>query len=282
MSSRPEPVELEYEKFIRPDGNETEKPLVILHGLLGMKRNWLSLAKAFCKDLERPIYTLDLRNHGSSPHAEPMTYLAMAEDVMNFCAQRSLRNITLLGHSMGGKVAMSVALSPHLPEELLAQLIVADMAPSKGALSPEHEGYIEGMMKIEQSQITTRKDAQKILADYEPDPMTRAFLLTNLLPQEHDHHHHPLKFRVPLEILGRAIPTIGGFPYELGERTWEGPTLFIKGTRSKYINRHNIPIAHEFFPNMELKTLEAGHWVHAEKPNEFKQLVEDFIRSHEA
>ncbi|EKM57806.1 uncharacterized protein PHACADRAFT_182246 [Phanerochaete carnosa HHB-10118-sp] len=265
LSTRPEPIDLEHDKFVPPSGNETDNALVILHGLFGMKRNWLSLAKAFLRDLDRPIYTLDLRNHGASPHAEPMTYLAMAEDVLEFCRKRSLRDVSLLGHSMGGKVAMSVALSPELPRELLAHLIIADMAPSKGALSSEFQGYVKAMKKIEDSHVTTRQEAQKILAPYEPDAMTRAFLLTNLLPQAHDHHHHPLKFRVPIDIIGKAIVEIGDFPYEPTERSWDGPTLFIKGQRSKYINNRNVPIAKQFFPNLALENLETGHWVHAEK-----------------
>ncbi|THG95721.1 hypothetical protein EW026_g5973 [Hermanssonia centrifuga] len=89
----------------------------------------------------------------------------------------------------------------------------------------------------------------------------------------------PLRFRIPLHTIGAAIPELGSFPYEPGEREWDGPTLFIKGTKSKYINDRNIPIAKEFFPNATLEPLEAGHWVHAEKPNEFKQLVTNFIKA---
>ncbi|KAL4248699.1 AB hydrolase superfamily protein [Abortiporus biennis] len=254
-------VELQYDKYIPPNGNEKDQPLVILHGLFGTKRNWQSLSKAFVRDLNRPIYALDLRNHGSSPHAEPMNYSSMAEDVLEWCWKMSLTNISLLGHSMGGKVAMAVALSPDMPEDLLSHLIVADIAPSRGTLSPEFQG----------------KEAQHILSEYEPDVMTRAFLLTNLAPHK---EHHPLRFRVPLDIIGDAIVEVGSFPYVPGDRTWEGPTMFIKGTRSKYINNHNIPIAKQFFPHMVLETLEAGHWVHAEKPNEFKKLVTNFITSN--
>ncbi|KAI0688418.1 alpha/beta-hydrolase [Cytidiella melzeri] len=273
-------VDLPYDKYVPFNGNETNNPLVILHGLFGMKRNWTSLAKAFSRELERPVYTLDLRNHGEAPHAEPMTYSAMAVDVLDFCHKHSLRNISLLGHSMGGKVAMSVALDSELPHDLLAHLLVADIAPSKGALSPEFQRYVEAMKKIEDSKVSTRKEAQDIMTPYESDNMTRAFLLTNLLPAVHDHPHHALKFRVPLEVIGDAIPDIGSFPFEPGENTWQGPTLFIKGTRSKYINHNNISLAKQFFPNMKLETLDTGHWVHAEKPNEFKKLVTDFIKNN--
>ncbi|EED85974.1 hypothetical protein POSPLDRAFT_44054 [Postia placenta Mad-698-R] len=254
------PVPLQYDKLVPSNGNETDRPLVIMHGLFGMKRNWLSLSKAFLRDLNTPVYCLDLRNHGTSPHARPMTYSAMAADVLHFCREHSLTNVSLLGHSMGGKVAMAFALSPDCPRDLLSHLIVADMAPSKGALSPEFNGYVEALRKIEDAKITSRKDAQHILTPYEQDPMTRAFLLTNLKPSDHHHPHKPLEFQIPLQIIGDSIPELGSFPYEPGERVWGGPTLFIKGTHSKYINNRNIPIAKQFFPHMVLEKLEAGHW----------------------
>ncbi|PIL35643.1 hypothetical protein GSI_02372 [Ganoderma sinense ZZ0214-1] len=109
--------------------------------------------------------------------------------------------------------------------------------------------------------------------------MIRAFLLMNL---EHPtaQHQRPLKFRVPVQLLGDSIPEIGGFPWSPGERTFDGPTLFIKGTKSKYINRHNVDSAKAFFPNMILEELDAGHWVHSERPNEFKALVTNFIKNN--
>ncbi|KAJ8495983.1 hypothetical protein ONZ51_g1393 [Trametes cubensis] len=279
ISSQVKPVELHFDKVVPPDGNETHSPLVILHGLFGTKRNWGSLSKAFMKELGRPVYALDLRNHGTSPHAEPHTYEAMATDVLHFCQTHSLQNISLLGHSMGGKVAMSVALDPRLPADLLSHLIVADISPARGALSDEFQGYIRGMKKIEESHVKTRQEADRLLREFEQDPMTRAFLLMNL---EHPtaHHPHPLRFRIPVDLLGKAISDIGGFPYSPGERTWDGPTLFIKGEKSKYINKHNIDTAKAFFPNMVLERLDAGHWVHSERPNEFKALVTKFIQNN--
>ncbi|KAI0291345.1 alpha/beta-hydrolase [Multifurca ochricompacta] len=266
------PVDLRYDALHPKDSSKTERPLVILHGLFGMKRNWLSLSKAFHRDLQRSVYTLDLRNHGSSPHAMPMNYEAMTTDVIHFLRSHSLSNISLLGHSMGGKVAMAVALSPDLPAHAIEHLVVADIAPSISALSLEFQGYIEAMKKIEKIGVSSRREAQDILAHYEPDPMTRAFLLTNL-----DTTVRPLKFQVPLDIIGSSIPDLGSFPYEPGERSWHGSTLFVKGSKSKYISKNNVPIAKEFFPSMSLETLDAGHWVHADKPNEFKKLVVDFI-----
>ncbi|KAI1797188.1 alpha/beta-hydrolase [Ganoderma leucocontextum] len=289
-SSVMKPIELHYDKVIPPDGNATDRPLVILHGLFGSKRNFGSLSKAFAKDLDRPVYTLDLRNHGTSPHAEPHSYPAMATDVLHFFKAHNLSNVSLLGHSMGGKVAMAVALDPELPPALLTHLIVADIAPARGPLSPEFQGYIEAMKRIEASEVKTRQEADRVLQPYEQvldsndpcqNPMTRAFLLMNL---DHPtaHHQRPLKFRVPVGLLGDSIPEIGGFPWSPGERTFDGPALFIKGTKSKYINRHNVDTAKAFFPNMILEELDAGHWGESvdRVPNEFKTLVSDFIKSN--
>lgn len=170
---------------------------------------------------------------------------------------------------------MALALSPELPKELLSNLIVVDIAPSKGDLSSEFRGYVEAMKKIVRSNVSTRKEAQDILSEYENDPDIRAFLLTNLtLP---DSSNKYAGFRVPLDVLHNAITDLGSFPYEPVERTWDERTLLIKGTKSRYINRHNIPLTRQFFPNMVLETLATGHWVHAELPSEFRKLVTEFI-----
>ncbi|TDL25623.1 alpha/beta-hydrolase, partial [Rickenella mellea] len=250
------PVDLDFDIV----GSNTRSPgsLVILHGLFGSKRNWLSLSESFAKRLNIPIYALDLRNHGSSPHAEPMTYSTMADDVLHFCGKQKLSQVSLLGHSMGGKVAMALALRNDLPDDLLTNLIIADIAPSRGQLSADFRGYVEAMQKIEGSWVTTRKEAQEILEPYEKDHMTRAFLLTNLVARSGG--DSTLKFRVPLDIIDRAIPDLGSFPYEPGESEWNGRTLFIKGDKSNYINGHNIPIAQKLFPRMKLETLPTAHW----------------------
>ncbi|KIJ62850.1 hypothetical protein HYDPIDRAFT_176285 [Hydnomerulius pinastri MD-312] len=254
-------VKLAYDEYIPPNGNKTERPLVILHGFFGSKRNWQSLSKAFMKDLGRPIYTLDLRNHGSSPHVRPMTYTHMAADVLDLCQRLSLTNISLLGHSMGGKVAMSFALNPETPPDLLKDLIVSDIAPVRAKVSADTVLHIEGMEKVEASNITSRKQANEILEEYEKDPSVRAFLLTNL---NTDTKASPLKFKVPIDILKEGRPEIESFPYAPGERAWDGHTLFVKGSKSKFINWHNKPVIKQFFPETTVSELDAGHWIHAE------------------
>ncbi|KAG1738436.1 alpha beta-hydrolase [Suillus paluster] len=267
------PVELAHDEHIPADGNRSHRPLLILHGFFGSKRNWQSLSKAFMRDLGRPVYTLDLRNHGSSPHVRPMTYTHMAADVFNFCQKHSLRDISLMGHSMGGKVAMALALHPELPSNLLADLIVSDIAPVRAKASQDTVQHIHAMEIIEANNISTRKEADEIMSKHEKDPNVRAFLLTNLEITK----AKPLKFKIPIDILKEGRPEIESFPYAPGERSWDGRALFIKGKKSKYINRHNIPLINQFFQQHQLKELDTSHWVHAELPNEYRKLIVDFI-----
>ncbi|KAF9026016.1 alpha/beta-hydrolase [Hymenopellis radicata] len=268
------PVELEYISAIPDDGNATDKPLVILHGLFGSKRNWSSLVKSFSRTLKRPVYALDLRNQGESPHALPMTYSAMASDVLHFLDKKGLTNVSLLGHSMGGKVAMTVALSD--PSKLF-NLIVVDIAPSKGQMSPEFHLHVRAMREIDELQLKSRKEASYILNEVEKDPKVVLFLLTNLVVPSPGSEPVPVHFRIPVPVIEEAISEIGNFPYEPGEKEWNGRTLFIKGMKSKFINKHNLPLAEKFFPNMVIERLDTDHWVHSEKPIQFKHLVEGFI-----
>ncbi|KAF9077081.1 alpha/beta-hydrolase [Rhodocollybia butyracea] len=273
------PQELDFLEQIPENGNKTNGALVILHGLFGSKRNWTSLSKAFSRDLNIPVYALDLRNHGTSPHALPMTYAAMASDVLNFIKQKKLERISLLGHSMGGKLAMTVALDPSLPPSgVLQNLIIADIAPVRAKLSNEFVLYTEAMKKIESMKLRTRKEATRVLEEYEKDTNIVLFLLTNILmPNETGEDY--IRFRIPLGTLSDALSELGSFPYLPGERKWEGKTLFVKGEKSKFINHHYHSAMNDFFPNMNMEPIDTGHWVHAERPGEFKTLVENFIRA---
>ncbi|KAG6369695.1 Alpha/Beta hydrolase protein [Boletus reticuloceps] len=202
-----------------------------------------------------------------------MTYTHTAADVLDFCHRLSLSNISLLGHSMGGKVAMTFALDPETPTDLLKDLIVSDIAPVRAKASAETVSHIQGMEEIEASNVSSRKEANEILEQYEKDPSVRAFLLTNLIASQ-----PPFKFKVPIDILKEGRPEIESFPYVPGERAWSGHALFVKGSKSKFINRHNKPLIKDFFPESAIEELDAGHWIHAEMPNEFKKLVVDFVK----
>ncbi|KAJ7865700.1 alpha/beta-hydrolase [Mycena leptocephala] len=266
------PIDLHFTSQI-PSDNKTSGAIVILHGLFGSARNWGAHSRMFARNLNRPVYALDLRNHGASGHARPMNYSAMAADVTHFIRQRSLSDVSLIGHSMGGKVAMTVALDSSLPESTLSKLIVVDIAPSKGTLSNEFREYVSAMKKIEAAKVSSRKEALEILQEFEKDPEICAFLLTNLVQQPNASH-----FRIPVDLIKDSMEEMGSFPFTPEEAQWNGKTLFIKGLKSAFINRHNIPLAEKFFPANKLETLDTNHWVHSEKPHEFSTLVQEFIQ----
>ncbi|WWC87671.1 uncharacterized protein L201_002562 [Kwoniella dendrophila CBS 6074] len=282
------PIDMAFDLVQPKEVTAKGQTLVICHGLFGSKQNWRSLAKTFASKLGMPVYTLDLRNHGTSPHAEPHTYSAMAEDLAHFFKKQNLiSGVNLMGHSMGGKAVMAFALNEKLNSPLRS-LISVDMSPAIGKISPEFSAYTDAMMEVEKAQVKTKHEADGIFAKVEPSLPTRQFLLTNT-KQTHGHNPH-LVFRIPIELLSNAIKHIGDFPYtpptspETISPTspiWKGPTLFLKGSQSKYINRKNIPVAEQFFPNMKLEILDTGHWVHAEKPHETVELVKKFIESVE-
>ncbi|KZT59160.1 alpha/beta-hydrolase [Calocera cornea HHB12733] len=280
---KPGLLDLAFETF-QPSVPEPGGPLIIVHGLFGSKQNWRSLMKLLGTALGRRVYTLDMRNHGTSPHNPKMDYVTMGEDILQFMLQHKIKkDVTLMGHSMGGKVVMALALNPQLEARLpgaLARLISVDMSPAAGKLSDEFRGYIDAMEAVEAAQVNTKKQADPILEKWEKDVSVRQFLLTNLLPVKEKAVNQHAQFRIPLRFLHNAMDNIGSFPYPPdGGHTWPGRTLFIKGERSKYINKHNIPLLKTYFPNSTLETLDTGHWVHAEKPKEFVELVTQFIRA---
>lgn len=277
------PLELAYEVQQPPS---TDKPvaektnaLVVCHGLYGSKQNWRSIAKAMAKEFGVPIYSLDLRNHGTSPHADSMTYSDMAGDIRKFISDKQPSRVALIGHSMGGKAVMSVALDPELQKDTLSHLVSVDMSPAEGRISPEFMKYAQCMVDINNMNVKSRSEADKVLQEVEPDMPVRQFLLTNL-EQQGD----AMRFKIPVESIMQGLQEIGNFPYAppaaegaSPERQWDGPTLFVKGAHSKYINRRNIPLCKAYFPNMELVTLETGHWCQSEAPGPFMDAVKSFL-----
>ncbi|KAK1220690.1 hypothetical protein PQX77_016516 [Marasmius sp. AFHP31] len=281
-----EPVPLRFDKvpaMVKDSHNSSQMiesnqpPIVFVHGLLyvfepiheinppphrvdsGSKRNWTSISKMFARASNRPVYSVDLRNHGDSPHQRPHTYEAMTTDLFHFFETHKLKEATLIGHSMGGKAAMAMALHPDLPKDMLSEVIIEDIAPSRGSLSSEFQAYIETMQRIQDSRIKTRKEATDMMLKIEPDINVVSFLLTNLVTGKSGPDDH-VTFRVPLDILNEHFEDLGSFPYSPGEVRWDGRILFVKGSKSPFINRKNIPIAQQFFPNMQSVNLDTGHW----------------------
>ncbi|MGZ3903345.1 MAG: alpha/beta fold hydrolase [Bacteroidia bacterium] len=243
------------------------QPLLILHGLFGQSDNWNTLAKRF-GDNGFEVYTIDLRNHGLSPHSEEWNYEVMADDINEFISDHSLQNPILLGHSMGGKVAMFFAMKY---PNVLDKLIVADMSPRQ--YEPHHAAVLDALNAVNFSEINNRRDAEAILSKYIDDFGTKQFLLKNIYWEDSANNKMNWRFNLPVitkkyDIILEAVP----------ERSVRTKTLFIRGEKSNYIREIDVTEIKKRFTDYILETIPgAGHWVHAEKPNEFYDLVFNFI-----
>jgi len=208
----------------------------------------------------------DLRNHGDSPHDPQHNYLTMADDVAHFIEQHKLTEPTLIGHSMGAKTAMTLALrSP----DMIRDIVSVDNAPIDAALLGSFARYIRGMKKIEQAGVTRQGEADKILEAYEESLPIRQFLLTNLYKPKGETTY---RFRIPLTILGAGLDNLGDFPYKNpDEKRFNKPALFVRGTKSNYVADEAIPVIGRFFPRFELVDIDSGHWVISEQPEAFRK-----------
>ncbi|KAI9043766.1 putative alpha/beta hydrolase [Aspergillus affinis] len=265
--------ELSFQVFGPEKEEASRSPIVFLHGLFGSKQNNRSISRALARDLNRQIFTLDLRNHGQSFHAKEHNYSVMAEDVTKFIHQQNLDQCILIGHSMGAKTAMAVALdSPNL----VSALIPVDNAPVNAALKSDFGKYVEGMQHVETEKVSKQSEADKILQGYEESLPIRQFLLTNLVRSEEG---KTMKFRVPLSVIGSSLDNMAGFPYQEADLVkYEGPTLFVRGTKSRYVSDKSIPAIKKFFPHAQIADVEAGHWLISENPEAFRQVVVKFLQ----
>jgi len=241
-------------------------PLVILHGFLGMGDNWKTLAKQFSA-LGFQVHLVDQRNHGRSFHDSEFNYEVLASDLKTYCSYHNLQDIVLLGHSMGGKTAMLFAA---LHPEMVSKLIVADISPRFYPV--HHDAILEGMSSLDFEVIKSRKEAEEQLSKYVQDVGTRQFLLKNI-------------YRVSSEVLGLRInlETLKTHVSEVGEALapylkYQKETLFLRGDKSEYISVQDETLIKRQFPNAAIKTISnAGHWLHAENPEEFFHNVRVFI-----
>jgi esterase len=244
-------------------GPITAPPLIIAHGLFGSARNWGVIARrlADCRD----VIAVDMRNHGSSPHSPAHSYPDLAADLAEVMA--TLHGpVDLLGHSMGGKAAMQLALTQ--PANL-RRLIVADIAPV--AYTHDQNRNIAAMQSLDLSAITSRGQADDLLAQHIPDPALRAFFLQSL-----DFKTTPPQWRLNLAALADQMPHIVGWPGTSG--SFHGPTLFLTGANSSYVQQGHRPQIQTLFPKARFARLSgAGHWLHAEQPRAFEQTVRAFL-----
>jgi esterase len=240
-------------------------PLVLLHGIFGSSDNWFTQAKLLSENYH--TYSLDLRNHGQSPHDEVFDYPSMAADVLQFIDDNSIHDPVLIGHSMGGKVAMNLAVAH---PERLQKLIVVDIAPKPYNMT--HYVILDGLKAVPVERITSRKEADEALAGFVDEPDVRQFLLKNLQRKAEG----GFKWKLNLPVIAANIENIG---LDLQfEGKFEKPTLFVRGFRSNYVKEEDFDRIREVFPAAEMKTLDAGHWVPAEKPKEFVDLVSEWLK----
>ncbi|AYN69048.1 alpha/beta fold hydrolase [Euzebyella marina] len=240
------------------------KPLLILHGFLGMLDNWKTLGSQYAEKGFQ-VHLIDQRNHGKSFWSEEFNYDILAEDLKNYMAVHELSQAIIIGHSMGGKTAMQFACTY---SEKVQKLIVADIAPK--FYPPHHQPIIDGLQKLNLSDLGSRGEADDALAQHIKDYGTRQFLLKNLYWKEKG----LLSFRFNLEVLSQRMPEIGE---NIGSNeTYGGPTLFLRGDRSEYIQEADRDAIKRHFPKAEIEVVDkAGHWLHAENPKQFfeKSLV---------
>lgn len=242
------------------------QPLIIIHGLFGSLDNWMSFAKTMSENYE--IFLIDARNHGQSPHSVVFNYNAMVDDLKEFIDEHKLKDAIILGHSMGGKIAMQFAINY---SHLLAKLIVVDIAPK--AYPVHHQQIIEGLKALDFTQIKTRKEADDKLAEKIPELSVRQFLLKNLYWKEQGQ----LSFRFNLEIIANNIEEVGK-ALITNTQQFLKPTLFVRGEMSNYILASDKPEIDKIFTNSKLETvLKSGHWIHAEQPQQFFEIVSSFL-----
>lgn len=226
------------------------RPIVIAHGLFGSGRNWAAVAKGLADRFR--VWTVDLRNHGASPWSDESDYLAMAEDLAAFVAP--LERPMVVGHSMGGKVAMALALTR---PALLGGLVVVDIAPV--AYGHSMIGYARAMRAVDPARFSRRAEVDEALKPAIPDPQIRLFLLQNLVSEG-----AVLRWRVNLDALIAHMDDIMGFPPIDGR--FDGPTLVLAGETSSYVPGHEAAIR-RLFPGAAIETIPgAGHWAHADRP----------------
>ncbi len=243
------------------------KPLLILHGFMGMSDNWKTLGTQYAQEGFQ-VHLLDLRNHGRSFHSDIFNYEVMCQDVVDYCRENNLENIDCIGHSMGGKVAM--LLATQIPN-LVHKLIVADIGPK--FYPQHHQTILEGLNAVDFSLKPSRSEVEEIISQFIPDFGTRQFLLKSLYwdePGQLAFRFNLAVFNIQIEQIGTALPDNAIF---------EKPMLFIRGGNSSYILDSDFEEIKQHFPLAVINTIaNVGHWLHAEKPQEFFERSINFLK----
>ena len=239
-------------------------PVILIHGMFGSLSNLGNLAR--CLSNQFRVISVDLRNHGDSPHDSVFDMATMAEDILCLMDILSLPTAFIVGHSLGGKVGMQLALSH---SDRVTKLVVADISPV--TYQPRNDPALNGLIALSEASIQNRNQAEELLADFISDSQTRAFLLKNLKRND-DRFVLKLNMNAVIENYGTALVAAPS-----GDR-FDNPCLFIKGETSAYIQEKHRSIITDMFPNSQVNVISgAGHWLHAEKPKLFNNQVMEFF-----
>ncbi len=251
---------------------ETGSPVAFCHGLFGQGKNWTTIAKALADD--HRVLLIDMPDHGQSPWSDRFDYLAAADQVASLLSADD--PVALVGHSMGGKISMLVALRH---PELVARLAVVDVAPVPYDHADEFAGYIAAMRAIDLDTLERRSEADEELLGAVPSPMVRGFLLQSLRSPDRQ-SGEAWRWRLNLELLGRDLDEITGWPEDelAGTAAYDGPVLWVGGERSAYVKDDYAASMDRWFPRNRRVTVKgAGHWVHSEQPEVFIEVLRRFL-----
>ncbi|QBM91072.1 Pimeloyl-ACP methyl ester carboxylesterase [Metschnikowia aff. pulcherrima] len=277
-----ETVPLVFDKHEPKNKPQTEKsPLVFLHGIFGSRSNTRTVARQLANSMERNVYCVDLRNFGDSPHTERLDYPSLAADVERFVMEQNFAQKPIfVGHSMGAKTVMALALRrPEMPK----MVVSVDNAPvatlAVQSLFPKYIRQLRYSLEAEKRTKMSEVDAD--LALVEPAKEIRQFILKNVkLGGKSD----VCRSKIPLSVISDAVVkgNIANWPYDHNVAKWtKGPTLFVRGTNSNYVPDEAIADIANYFPNFEIRDIEAGHWVISEKPAEFMDVLREFVERKE-
>lgn len=250
--------------FFREYGEAGKPAMIILHGLFGSSDNWMPQAKLLSTSYH--VFAVDQLNHGQSPHTDAFDYKAMVSDLNEFIDDHNIKNAIILGHSMGGKTAMNFALAH--PDKL-SKLIVVDIAPR--AYDLEHYTIVDGLNALNIGQLASRNDADNALSQYVPEPDVRQFLLKNLQRKPEG----GFSWKINLPVITEKLSNIGLDLLYPGK--FEKPSLFVRGSRSAYVRDQDFARIKDVFPNSSVETMETGHWVQAEQPQEFVNTISRWL-----
>lgn len=253
-------MQLNYKVFGEGD------PVLILHGMFGTLDNWQTIAKKLAKHFM--VFIIDLRNHGRSPHSDEFDYAIMANDIREFMESNWIYEAYVVGHSMGGKVAMQLASEN---PDMVQKLVLVDIAPK--AYEGNHQAIFEALFSLDLDQLESRKEADQLLQKKIDSYSVRQFILKNLSINKETEGY---EWKMNLPVIHASYQEI----LDKGNLStpFENPTLFIKGAQSKYILLEEFESYKNYFPNATLETIEkAGHWVHAEQPKVFLEVLTNFL-----